>query len=76
MKLVISADHAGFPLKEEVRAHLAMAGHEVVDLGAFKLEPQDEMCIRDSGLSLRHGRLWMRGSWNWCGMGSGRLVIR
>ena len=42
MKLVIASDHAGFPLKEEVRAHLSMAGHEVVDLGAFKIEPQDD----------------------------------
>jgi ribose 5-phosphate isomerase B len=42
VKLVISADHAGFPLKEEVRAHLSKAGHEVVDLGAFKEEPQDD----------------------------------
>lgn len=42
MKLVISADHAGFPLKEEVRAYLAKAGHEVIDLGAFKPEPLDD----------------------------------
>ena len=35
MKLVIAADHAGFPLKEEVRAYLGQAGHEVVDLGAY-----------------------------------------
>ncbi|HWG19503.1 MAG TPA: RpiB/LacA/LacB family sugar-phosphate isomerase [Terracidiphilus sp.] len=35
MKLVISADHAGFPLKEEVRAYLAKCGHEIIDLGAF-----------------------------------------
>jgi ribose 5-phosphate isomerase B len=35
MKLVISADHAGFPLKEDVRGYLAKAGHEVVDLGAY-----------------------------------------
>ena len=41
MKLVISADHAGFPLKEEVRAYLAKAGHEVVDLGAYNTEPSD-----------------------------------
>ena len=34
MKLVIGSDHAGFALKEEVRANLAAAGHEVVDLGA------------------------------------------
>ena len=42
MKLVIATDHAGFELKEEVRAHLAKAGHEVLDLGAFKIEPQDD----------------------------------
>ena len=42
MKLVISSDHAGFDLKEEIRADLAMAGHEVVDLGAFKCEPEDD----------------------------------
>jgi ribose 5-phosphate isomerase B len=41
MKLVIAADHAGFPLKEEVRAYLAKSGHEVVDLGAFNAEPSD-----------------------------------
>ena len=36
LKLVISSDHAGFPLKEEVRANLAKAGHEVMDLGTYK----------------------------------------
>ncbi len=41
MKLVIAADHAGFPLKEEVRAYLEKAGHEVADLGAFNTEPSD-----------------------------------
>lgn len=35
MKLVISADHAGFALKEEIREHLSQAGHEVIDLGAY-----------------------------------------
>jgi len=42
MKLVISSDHAGFPLKEEVRAYLTKAGHEMVDLGAYKVEPLDD----------------------------------
>jgi ribose 5-phosphate isomerase B len=41
VKLVISSDHAGFSLKEEVRANLAEAGHEVVDLGAYNTEPSD-----------------------------------
>lgn len=41
MKLVISSDHAGFPLKEELRASLAKAGHEIVDLGAYNTESSD-----------------------------------
>ena len=42
MKLVISADHAGFPLKEDVRAYLTRAGHEVVDLGAYTGDEPDD----------------------------------
>jgi ribose 5-phosphate isomerase B len=42
VNLVIASDHAGFSLKEEVRAYLAKTGHEVLDLGAFKCEPQDD----------------------------------
>lgn len=42
MKLVIASDHAGFPLKEEVRAYLARSGQEVIDLGAYKVEPLDD----------------------------------
>jgi ribose 5-phosphate isomerase B len=41
MKLVISADHAGFPLKEDVRTYLTKQGHEIVDLGAYNAEPSD-----------------------------------
>jgi ribose 5-phosphate isomerase B len=41
MRLVIAADHAGYPLKEEVRGYLERLGHEVVDLGAFNAEPSD-----------------------------------
>jgi ribose 5-phosphate isomerase B len=42
VKLVISADHAGFPLKEDVRAYLAKAGHELVDLGAYNGDLPDD----------------------------------
>jgi ribose 5-phosphate isomerase B len=41
MKLAIGADHAGFPLKEEVRGYLANRGHEVIDLGAYNTEASD-----------------------------------
>jgi ribose 5-phosphate isomerase B len=33
MKIAIAADHAGFALKEKLRARLASEGHEVVDFG-------------------------------------------
>ncbi len=42
MKLVISADHAGFPLKEDVRAYLAKKGYEVEDLGAYSGDLPDD----------------------------------
>jgi ribose 5-phosphate isomerase B len=42
VKFVIASDHAGFPLKEEVRAHLAKAGHEVIDLGAYSADLPDD----------------------------------
>jgi len=41
VKLVISSDHAGFLLKEEVREHLAQSDHEVADLGVYNTEPSD-----------------------------------
>ncbi len=41
MKIAIAADHAGFPLKEEVRDYVRRLGHEVHDLGAFNTEASD-----------------------------------
>ena len=41
MKIAIGADHAGFPLKEEVRQFVESLGHEVLDLGAYSTEPSD-----------------------------------
>jgi ribose 5-phosphate isomerase B len=42
VKLLISADHAGFVLKEEVRAYLTKQGHEIVDLGAYSGNNPDD----------------------------------
>jgi ribose 5-phosphate isomerase B len=42
MKLVIAADHAGFALKEDVRAYLAKKSQEVVDLGAYTGNTPDD----------------------------------
>jgi ribose 5-phosphate isomerase B len=33
MRIAIASDHAGFELKEHVKAQLAAAGHDVVDVG-------------------------------------------
>jgi ribose 5-phosphate isomerase B len=41
MKIAIAADHAGFPLKEEIRDFVAKLGHDVHDLGAFNTDPSD-----------------------------------
>jgi ribose 5-phosphate isomerase B len=57
VKLVIASDHAGFPLKEEVRAYLAKAGHEVVDLGAYTGDQPDDYpdFAERVGLALKQG---------------------
>jgi ribose 5-phosphate isomerase B len=41
MKIAIASDHAGFPLKEEVRDYVRKLGHDVQDLGAYNTEPSD-----------------------------------
>ena len=42
MRVGIATDHGGFGLKEELRGRLAAAGHDVVEFGAFKLDPGDD----------------------------------
>jgi ribose 5-phosphate isomerase B len=42
MRVGIATDHAGFGLKEEFVAHLRAAGHEVIDFGAYNLDPADD----------------------------------
>ncbi|HXL26369.1 MAG TPA: RpiB/LacA/LacB family sugar-phosphate isomerase [Chthoniobacterales bacterium] len=42
MRVGIATDHGGFGLKEEMVAQLRAAGHEVVDLGAYSLDPNDD----------------------------------
>ena len=41
MRVAVAADHAGYRLKTVVAAHLADAGHEVVDLGTDSEESVD-----------------------------------
>ena len=41
MKLSLGSDHAGYPLKEAIKAHLTQLGHEVADHGAYSLDSVD-----------------------------------
>lgn len=42
MRIVIGADHRGFPLKEALKAWLTQGGHAVEDAGAKTLDPTDD----------------------------------
>ena len=41
MRIALGSDHAGFPLKEDVKAFLGELGHEVVDYGTDSQQPVD-----------------------------------
>ena len=41
MRIIIGADHAGYPLKQDLIAHLRDAGHDVTDLGTHSTEAFD-----------------------------------
>lgn len=42
MKVFLATDHAGFNLKEEIKQYLHSLNYEVVDCGAFSLDPTDD----------------------------------
>ena len=41
MRIAIAADHAGFPLKNELSAYIRQLGHDVVDLGTHSIDAVD-----------------------------------
>jgi len=41
VKIALGADHAGFLLKEQLRAYLVARGHDVLDLGTSSTESVD-----------------------------------
>lgn len=42
MRVGIAADHGGYVFKEEVAKSLRGSGHDVVDFGAYALDPGDD----------------------------------
>jgi RpiB/LacA/LacB family sugar-phosphate isomerase len=58
MKIAIGADHAGFELKEHVKALLLKLKHEVVDVGTRSTEPVDYPDFAEAvGLAVRDGKV-------------------
>jgi ribose 5-phosphate isomerase B len=41
MRIVIGADHAGFPLKETLAGYIRLLGHQVVDVGTYDTDTVD-----------------------------------
>ncbi len=57
MKIAIGADHAGFELKEHVKARLVELKHEVLDLGTDSAAPVDYPDFAEAvGLAVRDGK--------------------
>jgi RpiB/LacA/LacB family sugar-phosphate isomerase len=57
MKIAIGADHAGFELKERVKAHLLQLKHDALDLGTRNTSPVDYPDFAEAvGLAVRDGK--------------------
>jgi ribose 5-phosphate isomerase B len=56
MKIGIGSDHAGFRLKESLKARLIAQGHIVHDFGTYSVEPVDyPQFIHPVALAVSHG---------------------
>ena len=58
MKVALAADHAGLPLKEEIKRLVESLGHEVKDLGAHEYDKDDDYpdFARYIGQAIQHGQ--------------------
>ena len=75
MKVFIGADHRGFALKNILYKQLVARGHEAVDCGPHKLDPQDD--CPDYALKVAEGVAQNEGSRGilLCGSGVGMDVV-
>ena len=51
-RVALAADHAGFPLKEVIKQHLAAKGIDTIDVGTFSEEPVDYPAIMRAGCAV------------------------
>ncbi len=74
MKIAIGSDHAGFALKEHVKAMLAGAGHEIVDVGTHSPDSVDYPDFAAQAAALVAGGEAERGVLA-CGSGNGVAIV-
>ena len=74
MIVAIGCDHAGFPLKPRIVSEVEALGHQVLDCGAYAVDPVDDYpdFARAVGLAIVEKRAW-RGIL-FCGSGVGVSV--
>ena len=57
MKVALGADHAGFELKECIKAHLIKLRHDALDIGTHSKDPVDYPDFAEAvGLAVRDGK--------------------
>ena len=55
-RIALGTDHAGYQLKEVIKAHLKLKGYDVVDCGTYSEEPVDYPdYVRPAALSVAKG---------------------
>jgi len=74
MRVGIAADHGGFSLKQELTARLRAAGHELVDFGAARLDPDDDYPDFVAPLARAVGAAQVERGIAICGSGVGACV--
>lgn len=74
MRIVVGSDHAGYELKEHVKALLGAEGHEVVDVGADSTESADYPAYAEPAARLVAGGEVERGVLV-CGSGVGVSIV-
>ncbi len=74
MRIAIGSDHAGFELKKHVKAGLAAAGHDVVDVGTDSSESTDYPTYAEPAARMVAGGEAQRGVLV-CGSGVGVAIV-
>ena len=74
MRIVLASDHAGFNLKEKIKAYLEKQGHEVLDVGCNSCESVDYPVFGAKGLEKLLSGEAERGIFI-CGTGLGMTIM-